>query len=217
MAGYWTYPYPTIIDSLRAEGKESIVIFSYGSLMDVASASKTLSQAALATRMPAIGYKIKRIFDRDVPIREGSKWCQPAHPHARAMLNVLPTASHEDFVNGVLIHIPLDEIPNVLFREEGYDLLPIVVQEWDIEEETVMPHYRVAYTFHAPQTGFYTNSQIMPRPKYYELTRDAALQYGLAFYDIWLETTYLADGITSVMEWEERCSERDPDTQASCD
>ncbi len=214
--GYWSYPYSDIIDSLRAQGKDSIAIFSYGSLMDRTSAAKTVSESTLATRRPAIGYKIKRIFDRDVAIRAGSKWCQPAHPHARGMLNVLPTGYSADFVNGVLLDVPLEEIPNVLFREEGYDLLPIVVKEWDIEHETVEPVYRVAYTFHAPQRSPYTNSEIFPRPKYYELTRDAALQYGQLFYELWLETTYLADGITSIVEWEEMWMEDEPHTQASC-
>ncbi len=214
---YWSYPYPQIIEALQKEGKDSITIFSYGSLMDVASASRTLSSACLATRRPAIGYKIRRIFDRDVPLKPGSKWCQPAHDKARGMLNVLPTSSTDDFVNGVLIDVPLEDIPSVLFREEGYDLMPIIVQEWDVEQETVKGPYHIVYTFYAPQKGPYTSPEILPRPKYYELTRDAALQYGPLFYELWLTTTYLADGKTSIMEWEEMLLEEEPHTQASCE
>ncbi len=208
---YWSYPYPELVDTLQREGKDSILIFSYGSLMDHTSASRTLGAKTLATKRPALAYKIKRLFNRDVAIRPQSKWCEPYHTKARAMLNVMPTEDANDFVNGVLIDLPLDEIPHVLLREEGYDLMPVSVREYNSE------NYQIAYTFYAPETGPYTSKEIFPRPHYYELTRDAALQYGEHFYELWLETTYLSDGVTPIIEWEAMWMNQEPHTQASCD
>ncbi len=215
-AHYWTYPYPEIVDYLRSQGKDSITIFSYGSLMNVSSAQLTLGKASMASRRPGIAYKVKRLYDRDIPITIGSKWCIPKDSNARGMLNTVSTESVDDLINGVLIDVSLDDIPHVLLREEGYDLLPIVVQEWDVEKQTVRPGYFIAYTFHAPQDSKYTNASIMPRPKYYELTRDAPLQYGPSFYRIWLQTTYLADGKTPVIDWEKKVNNREEQTEAVC-
>lgn len=191
-ATIWHYPYPEIVDHLKSTNKRDILLFSYGSLMDTTSASRTLSPESLKTRRPAIAFKVKRLFDRDVPIKPGSKWGIPDDPRARGMLNVLPTDSPTDMVNGVLIDVALDDIPNILLREEGYDLIPVIVQEWNSTST------RVAYTLHAPQNTVYTNTDILPRPGYYELTRDAALQFGPAFYLLWYKTTFLSDGVTPV-------------------
>ena len=201
-AFYWVYPYPQIVSYLRDEGKKSILIFSYGSLMDSSSAARSLSKISMATRRPGIAFGIRRLFDRDVPICKGSKWGIPNDPNARGMLNIMLSEQPEDFINGVLVDVILEDIPDILCREEEYDLLPIVVQNWDNIANSEHPHYLIAYTFHAPQGSGATNSTILPRPGYYELTRNASLLYGQIFYQIWLNTTYFADGITPITEWE---------------
>lgn len=211
----WIYPYPELVDQLKKERKRSIPIFSYGSLMDEGSAKQTLGGKSMQTRRPAIAYHLRRVFDRDVKVRSKSKWCIPMNPEARGMLNVIPTESKEDFINGVLVDITLDDIPNVLFREEGYDLIPVVVQDWH-EVADVNPNYKIAYTFHAPQGSTFTSAHIAPRPGYYELTRDAAKQYGPFFSRLWFKTTYLSDGQTPIMQWEVKVLDRDPETQKTC-
>lgn len=212
----WHYPYPELVNHLREEGKTSIPIFSYGSLMDTGSASRTLGPESLATRKPAIAYGIRRVFDRDVPIRVSPNWCLPNDPEARGMLNVLPTNSSVDFTNGVLLDVVLDDLPKVLAREDGYDLMPVVVQEWDVSTQANKSGYKIAYTFHAPQHSSYTSETIHPRPGYYELTRNAAKQFGPLYSLLWFQTTYFADGKTPIIEWEKQVDNHEPQTEAVC-
>jgi len=212
----WRYPYPELINDLKNKGQHSILIFSYGSLMDVKSASQTLSPDTLKTRRPAIAYGVRRVFDRDVPVKPQSTWCQPNHPKARGMLNVLPTHFSEDFINGVLIDVTLNDISKVLVREEGYDLMPVIVQDWNSVAQTNQASYQVAYTFHAPQDSAFTNNSIMPRPGYYELTRDAAAQFGPLYALMWFKTTYLSDGHTPINTWERLVKNASPETQVVC-
>ncbi len=215
-AKIWHYPYPELIDYLEKQGKTSILIFSYGSLMDAASASQTLSAESMATRRPALAYGLKRVFDRDVPIRAGSKWCIPIDPLARGMLNVLPSGESQEYINGVLIDVSVGDIPHVLFREEGYDLIPVIVQEWDSINQATKPSYEIAYTFYAPQNTVFTNATIKPRPHYYELTRDAAKQYGVIFSRMWFETTFYGDGKTPIGAWEKKVLAHDQQAEAVC-
>lgn len=209
-ATYWVYPYPQIGNTLREEGKKSILIFNYGSLMDPSSAASTLSEVSMATRRPAVAFGVRRLFDRDVPLRSGSKWGTSSDPSARGMLNVLLSDEPEDFINGVLTDVALEDIPNVLLREEEYDLVPVVVQEWKNALDSLQPRYLIAHIFHAPQNRGATNATLLPRTGYYELTRDASLVYGELFYKIWLKTTYLADGVTPITEWEKNNSTQNP-------
>lgn len=207
----WTYPYPEIIDYLTDKDEETFLIFSYGSLMDKTSAEQTLGRKSMDTRKMAVAYNIKRVFDRDVEIKPNSKWGIPLDPEARGMLNVIPSDSGSDLTNGVLIEVSREDMAKVLLREEGYDLIPVIVQEWEnfIHNK---PVYKVAYTFYAPQNSSYTSSSILPRPSYYELTRDAAYNFGPLFYLLWLKTTYMADGITSIEDWEKEVRENSPST-----
>jgi hypothetical protein len=202
----WHYPYLQLIDALKAEKKTSLAIFCYGSLMDTFSAKRTLSQSSMVTRKPAIAYGIRRVFDRDFPICSSANWCVPSDPQARGMLNVLPTDNIEEFTNGLLIDVVLEDIPHILAREVGYDLIPIIVQDWEAAIKEEQSNYKIAYTFHAPQGSIFTNSTIMPRPGYYELTRNAAKQFGPLFFLVWFKTTYLSDGKTPIGEWEKQVS-----------
>lgn len=202
-AAYWVYPYPQLVDQLRKEGKETILIFNYGSLMNAASAANTLSPASMATRRLGVAFGLRRLFDRDVPIYPESIWGVPDNPNARGMLNVILSNHAEDFVNGILVDVTLDDIPKIVAREEYYDLIPVIVQNWDHTTNVQDPNYCIAYTFHAPQTGKATHPSILPRPGYYELTRNTALVNGQLFYQLWLKTTFLSDGITPITEWEQ--------------
>lgn len=197
----YSYPYHGLANTLAKEGKSSLPLFSYGSLMDVESASETLSKDALKTRRPALGFGIKRIFDRDVPIKPRSHWGTPHDPKARGMLNVHPVSQIESFVNGVLIDIPLKDLEELLDREEGYDLIPIVIADWNSLLKNT-PEFSIAYTLYAPTQSSYTSHSIYPRPGYYEFTRDAATQFGPLFSLLWQNTTFMADGQTPITVWE---------------
>lgn len=209
----YRYPYGDLAALLEEKGQDTIKIFSYGSLMDYQSASRTLSKTTLATRKPWIAFGIKRIFNRDVSIKKDSHWGQPRHPASRGMLNVKLTKEIHDMVNGVGIEVPTHEISNILSREVGYNLIPVVCIEWHSAFLARDPKYFIAYTFSAGTPGDYTNSEIYPRPKYYETAREAAKQYGPIYYHLWMNTTYMADSSTPITEWEESIRKGEGRTQ----
>lgn len=208
----YTYPYENLASKLAAEGKTSLPLFSYGSLIDKESASRTLSPEALATRRPALAFGVKRTFDRDVPIKAGSRWNIPCNLNARGMLNIQKVENQNAFINGVLIDVPLADIPALLYREEGYNLIPVVVSNWEALQ-TENYHFAIAYILQAPSGSQYVNSNILPRPGYYELTRNAAMSFGPLFELVWQNTTYMADGKTPVIFWENLIHDNDPITR----
>lgn len=208
-APYYKYPYKSLHKELEEKDVDTIKIFSYGSLMNFDSASKTLSPASLNSYKPAIAMGVKRIFNRDVPIKPNSKWCPPNNHSARGMLNLAMSSNPQSMVNGVVFDLHRDDIPSLLYREEGYDLIPIVVKDWEDEEGKCY----IAYTFYASPDSEYVSDVIDPRPKYYELCRDAAKLYGKEYYSFWLSSTYLSDGVHSIRKWEQLVQDKDPSTQ----
>lgn len=207
------YPYDDLPEKLAAENAKSILIFSYGSLMDVNSASRTLGKQSMNSRRPALAYDLRRTFDRKAPVAPNSVWGQPINPEAVGMLNVHRSDLPGEFVNGVLIDVTIADVPEVLSREVGYDLIPVIVQNWSDAATGKQNSYQIAYTFHAPIGTQYTDSTILPRPKYYETARDAAAQYGDLFLSLWFKSTYFADGETPISIWEEFVQMGDTNTQ----
>ncbi len=199
----YLYPYPELAHTLAAQGNTTLPLFIYGSLLDERSAGRTLSTHALATRRPALAFGLKRVFNRDIPIEPESVFGFPCNDSARGMLNVEKTDHLENFMNGVIIDIPLNEIAALMEREIGYNLVPIIVTDWEPLHQGEMK-YSIVHTLQAPAESIYVNPHILPRPGYYELTRDAAKQYGPFYEMLWYNTTFMADGITPVITWEHR-------------
>lgn len=207
----YSYPYYNLAGQLIEHHEDTLSLFSYGSLIDEHSASRTLSPRALETRRPALAFGVKRTFNRDVPIKPDSRWGIPCNPNARGMLNVEKTEELKSFINGVLVDVPLEDIEALLTREVGYDLIPIVVANWQ-GLLTGKFEFAIAYILSAPLSSSYVSLDILPRPGYYELTRDAAMQFGPLFGLLWYNTTFMADGKSSVDIWEKWLKEGDPRT-----
>lgn len=196
----FAYPYVELCGELY--GGESVPLFAYGSLVDYHSARRTLSDAALRSRRPALAYGLRRLFNRDIPLLANSSWGQPLDARSRAMLNVVVTGKAQDKVNGILLDIPAMELKALAQREGGYDLVAVPVTPWQPIAGHRAAEVTLAWTFSARDNDRLTDNAIWPRPGYYELARDAARQYGEAFAALWLVTTYLADGRTPVWLWE---------------
>lgn len=198
---FYSYPYNGLIENLKCLGIKKLPLFVFGSLVSKEDAARTLGPDSLATRKPAVAFAVVRLFNRDVPIKAGSKWGTPCLENARGMLNIVKTSNVLDVVNGVVMEVDIHDLPRLLEREEGYDLIPILVTDWSAFHKKNTFVFSCAYTFHAK--GEYVSNLILPRPGYYEFTRDAIKDFGEDFYQIWLDTTFLSDGKTSARQWEE--------------
>ncbi len=199
----YRYPYSDLPLQLKKQGQESILIFTFGSLLDNNSAAKTFSKEAIDTRYLAVAVGTRRSFNRDIPLLPHYKWGMPRCPEARGMLNLITTGSDHDVTNGILMEVPIKDIPAMRKRECGYDLVPIIVAQWHDYLVSESPDFTIAYTFHAPDNTSYTSDDIYPRPGYYEFARDAAKRQGPLFYEMWITSTFLSDKKTPITVWEE--------------
>ena len=202
-----------LIEDFKLENKDSVLIFSYGSLMDELSASKDLSFESMDKRDAAVAFGIKRLFDRDVSVDDFKDWGSPIEEKSRAMLNVKYSFDYKDRVNGYAHEVKLSDLPKLIEREKGYDLIPVVVMDYNNYSKSKKGEFKIAYTFRAQQRTKLVNKEIDPRPQYYEIVRDSAKGVSPDFYNMWFETTYLSDGKTSVEKWEQALIKKEAKTQ----
>jgi cation transport regulator ChaC len=208
----FVYPYEGIVNYLKASGKDSFPLFSYGSLMDKTAAERTLSSKALATRRPAIAFGVRRIFNKDAGLpKPSSPYGMPVDLEARGFLNVEKTEHLESFINGVVIDVPIEDIEPLIKREVGYDLIPVIVSDWKGVTEGKLA-FSVAYILRVPPDSHYISRTVWPRAFYYQLCRDAANQYGPLFEAVWFQNTFMANG-QSISAWEKCDRENDPRTK----
>jgi len=173
-------------------------LVGYGSLVNEGSAAVTISKGA---RVPVIAFGVRRIFNYEMSLPH-PRYGNPADPLARAALNVAATGRPEDMTNGIMVDVPIVDIPALRKREPGYDLIPVACIHWSQRE---LPPF-VAYVLLAPdeprEGKVHTNSEIEPHRQYYELCREGAVRISEDFLQFWLDSTYLADAVTPMREWE---------------
>jgi len=180
---------------------QSLPFVGYGSLLNTKSASLTLTPEVLKSRIPVIAFGARRIFNYSMG-EAVTRYGVPENEIESAALNVRLTGSIHDTLNAVLINIPIEEIPKLRDREIGYDLEPIVCVRWNGNDNEPF----IAYILQCPdnpRTGkVRTNNTLMPHRIYIQKCRDGAEEFGTQFLEFWLSSTYLANGITTIKEWE---------------
>jgi hypothetical protein len=193
LEGHRVYEWPfsgMLKSDLCEEGKDSVLIFSYGSLLNERSAARTLSPESLRSREPAIAFGLRRVFDRNVPEDLfAPRYGPPKQEDERAALNAYPTGRMKDMVNGVLVEVEWEDLTALCNREVGYDLIPVLVTSWDNPGK-----FRVAHTFSAPKGRWAMGHQLVrkdirPIPGYAKVVEEGAASYGPKFLKFYRETT----------------------------
>jgi hypothetical protein len=183
-----------------------VLLFGYGSLLNATSASRSVSLEAVQSMRPVIAFGLKRIFNYKA--MNVTRWGSDLEENERAMLNIEPTTTFNHIINGVVMEINPEDLGLLVERERGYDLVPILVADWNkVLSEDPSVNIEIAYTFFVPdelRDGIdYTQTKYYPVRGYLQAVREGAEVFGPEFLDYWNATTYLGDGTTSVSEWNE--------------
>lgn len=196
----YLHPYTDLASEFKEKGIPSLRLFVYGSLMNPQSQARTLVHSDLTKQQLALAFGVQRLFNLDVAYKSGAKWGPLKTPASRGMLNIRVTENSEEFINGVIIELDISDLANLSERETFYDLIPVITADWKSFLYGKLT-FSTAYILAAPEKPGITSSMILPRDEYLVYTRAAAAKYGSCFEDFWLNTTYLADGVTPVSAW----------------
>ncbi len=193
-----------IVEKLFSNGK--ILVFGYGSLMNKVSAARSVKQESVDGMQSAIAFGVKRIFNYKA--KKTDHWGANQHHKEKAMLNLVQTFNISSMANGVVIEVDAEDLGRLVQRETGYDLVPILVANWsDVLSQNPDLKMVIAYTFVATNELRnhldYTSTEFYPVRGYLHAVQEAAATFGEDFAQMWNETTFLADGTTTVSDWDQ--------------
>lgn len=187
------------------EGK--ILLFGYGSLINAESAARSVSPQAVHSMRPVVAFGFKRLFNYKAS--NVSRWGSDLQENEKAMLNIVSTTTYNHIINGVVMEISPQDLKQLIQRETGYDLVPMLVADWnDVLAEDPSVQIQIAYTFLVPdelREGVdYTQTKYYPVRGYLHAVQQGAAVFGPEFLDFWNATTYLGDGTTPIKQWNEQ-------------
>lgn len=203
---FFQYPNDSYRSLVEHSPSGKVLIFGYGSLINKESAARSVNAAAIASMTLAIAFGVKRLFN--VKVSDPSRWGKNQNQKERAMLNLAQTLNIAAMANGVVFEVDATDLGRLVSREIGYDLVPILVASWnDVLAQSPEIKIRVAYTFVAASelrnNTAYTSTEYYPVLGYLHAIQEATQAYGPEFAAFWNATTYLADGTTSIDDWDQ--------------
>jgi cation transport regulator ChaC len=203
-----TYPNEEVHLILNRFPEGKVLIFGYGSLINPTSAAKNMKPEAVESMKPVVAFGVKRIFNYRAS--KTSHWGEDQNVKEKAMLNLHASFNLSSMANGVMIEVDEADLKSLIQRETGYDLVPVMVADWqDVKENKgADTRFFIAYTFVVPHelrdNKAYTSTGFYPVRGYMHAIQEGAERYGEDFKEFWNATTYLADGTTTINDWDEK-------------
>lgn len=202
------YPNKDAQSILNKYPNGKVLLFGYGSLINKESAGRSVSPEALNSMQPVAAFGFKRMFNYKTN-NPSPRWGINLPENERAMLNIEPMTTFKHVINGVTMEVDQNDLQQLISRETGYDLVPLLVADWnELISENPDVQIKVAYTFYVPdelRNGIdYTQTKYYPVRGYLHAVQEGASLYGEDFLNYWNKTTYLGDGTTPVYKWDEQ-------------
>jgi hypothetical protein len=198
----FTYPWEGLESFLSESKLSSLPLVGYGSLINEASAARTINTDTSARRAPVVAYGAIRVFNyRMSPAYVNERYGTPESSKHLAALNCERTGRGEDRFNGILTHVAPDTLGAFRDREKDYALQPVVYQLWDQPDSKPQVAYILELKPGDGSEGDRYDSTILPHIDYTRLCQTGAQAISEAFLDYFNKSTFLADKETSLLEY----------------
>ncbi len=191
----YQYPWDGLEEEIIGLGLKELPLIGYGSLVNNSSAAQTFDNEAVSSGRPVVAFGCRRIFNYPFPC-QNTRYGPCDSTKFNAALNVNVTWNDQDMINGVLINIKIDEFDLLRERELSYRILPVPFIDWGGINMNINMGYVLS---RIPESE---DNVLMPHKEYYKVCRQGASSFGNEFLDFWLQSTFLADNVTTVKNLE---------------
>lgn len=198
----FTYPWDDLEQFLSESGIPQLPLIGYGSLINKASAARTINTDGTAGRIPVLAYGAIRVFNyRMPPAYLNERYGTPENSNYIAALNCERTGKAADQFNGILTHIAPNHFEAFRDREKDYALEPVVYQLWSQPESKPEVAYMLELLPGDGSESDRYDSTILPHIAYTQLCQEGALAISDRFLRVFNETTWLADKETRLSQF----------------
>ncbi len=197
----FAFPWSGLEAYLAQQPGAQILVVGYGSLMSRESAAETIERAEEQDFAPVLAAGAKRVFNYVIPPKVLAELNTPRDSRERAASNVVVTGKADDVINGRLIAVKARDLAGMREREYGYHLRPVACVRWD--DKTAEPFIAYVLVAEDPVVNGrrVIDNQLLPNPFYVEICLDGARSVSPQFERLYLKSSYLADGKTTLRHW----------------
>lgn len=186
---HFEYPWPDLEAHLIAHHAGRLPLFAYGSLLNAASAVRTMPGWRRDECRPANALGVVRVFNYPLTADAIARYGRGPTPQHVAALGARVTGRPSDRVNGLVYSLGADDLEGFRLRETGYRLTEVPVAPWGDASSDGFP--RSALVLEHPGAD---DVSLLPHPAYLNVCREGAASFGDDFRDDFDRTTLLADG-----------------------
>lgn len=186
---HFDYPWPGLEAHLAAHHGGRLPLFAYGSLLNAASAVRTMPGWRGDECRPANALGVVRVFNYPLSLDAIERYGAGPTPQHVAALGMRVTGQPTDRVNGLVYSLGADDLEGFRLRETGYRLTEVAVTPWGDGAADDIPAKAFVLEYLGPD-----DPQLLPHPDYLAVCRDGAVSFGEGFRDEFDRTTFLADG-----------------------
>ncbi len=200
----YEYPWSGLEAQLAQEPDGRLLLIGYGSLMNLQSAAETIESVNETDFYPVVCVGAKRLFNYRIPddvLKELAELGGPAQPHELAALNVIPTGRAADLFNGRVVPVAAADLPALRQREYGYHLRSVTCLRWDAWESEPFAAAVLAAEDPVINGRQVIDNTLDPNPAYAGIVDAGATAVSEPFHELFLDTTFLADGKTTLQQW----------------
>jgi len=185
------YPWTSLEQAIMVAGRPLLLV-GYGSLLNPASAKRTVANTPSVGHPPVIAFGARRVFNYVMPQSVLDRYGDQISPRERAALNAAWTGKSESVLTGRVLDVPVSDLPALRERERGYHLCPVAFVPWgDPSSPPSLGHVLVADE--RPVAGVrHVDNSLLPHPGYTSLCREGARLVDAEFERAFLATSWIA-------------------------
>jgi hypothetical protein len=203
----YDYPWDGLEDVVAHFPTHRLLLVGYGSLLNQHSIAKTIEARPPEGYPPVLALGARRVFNYVIPAAKLKAYGGTFGQREHAALNVDYTQSAANALNGRLIMVSTMDISRLRAREFGYDLRPVACLPWNDKHAKPFTAFVLVAVKPARNGRQLLDDEALPHPSYYRVCREGARAVSETFLQVYLQTTYLADHKTTLVEWEHTHSE----------
>lgn len=200
-ASGFDFPWTDLEEHIRQQPNQRVLIVGIGSLLNLESAAEDIQGVNEEEFFPVVAVGAKRLFNYLIPDNVLEELGGAPQPEQRAALNMVATGRGEDWFNGRILSVAIEDLDGLRKREHGYHLRPVTSIRWDSPTAEPFLAYVLCAEEEVVEGRQVIDNTIEPNPAYVEICLTGANSVSQEFGAMFLDTSYLADGKTSLRAW----------------
>ncbi|MEM9160334.1 MAG: hypothetical protein AAGB46_14915 [Verrucomicrobiota bacterium] len=195
------YPWNDLESFLHEAQMDALPLVGYGSLINQASAGRTINTDESAKRQAVAAYGAIRVFNYRMPERFLHERYGSTEENKVAALNCEATGNASDAFNGILSHVARQHLPALREREKHYSLKPCLYTPWDAPSDSAEVAYFFELLPNAAIPDHPYDPTVLPHSDYTDICRTGAAAISPDFLNFFDHTTLLADKQTTLASY----------------